>query len=1046
MRISSKACFSKIAFLAIFFVISYSASAGVNISNSPWWWSTCPRITLGPDGSAHVIWVEEYGETNGDVYYAKYDANSQQWSSPLNLSNSSQVYSKENRAAGIDSDPSGNIYVSYFENINKKIKLRICTNGSWGSPIDVATTLGDCDSARVAVDSSGNIVLTWWDMSRFVCYSRARIDGNWENVKAISAGSSKFPDIAVGNGVVFACWAARNSQGVYDIYYARRNKTFNAAWSSPQLVNPLPPGVIKQQAPAVEIDSNDIAHVVWTPVVVAGGTRQVRYAYWTGSGFSAAQNISVPKLLHYPALHERGNNIYCTWQVGGYEDGSSINYNSRVSGAWEGEKTIPSSSGSTYCDVAASYYQDKIYYVWDASGDIYIDTVTGPGSLPPGDTALIISGTVRTSTGSALSGVTISGLPSNPVTSVSGAYSDTVDPGWSGVVTPVRTGYTFGPSSRSYTTLMANQLTQDYTAGTGGCVYTSSPTIHFFLKAGGTGSISVTSSGGCAWSAVSNDSWIVITSGSSGSGNGTVQFTVSSNVGSPSRTGTMIVAGQTVTVQQEGELDFNASFGYIILPECIWAPATGGGTWLSEVQVTDLTGGSMVSVYFSYGGGMRRGPITIWNNSGGEKRSAKFSNFLSFLGLIDAGFSYYGRVGAVEFLTQDADHHIQVMARTLSGNCSKTFPGLIPAEENAAIVGRPMMIQNFTNNATYRSTCGFFNPTTSGLTVDFRLYDGNGGLIGSAFTKSFVGYDFKSFNPFNEAGRPYPSYAYDNAFLAVTPTSGTGGLICFGASANNYSNDPAAHVALQYQGSYDNSPAGYIVLPECIWALATGGGTWLSEVQITDLTGGSEVSAYFAYGGGLRRGPIPVWTNSAGAGRSRMLYNFLSYLGSIDTDFSYYGRVGPVEFVTQDENHKIQVAARTRNGNFSKTFPGLRPADSNTADTSREMIIQNCTSNVTYRSAGGFFNPTSDSVTVVFQLYNKDGATLGSAFTKTFTGYNLNAFDPFSEAGIPYPGSSNDNVILVVRPTSGLGKIICFGASANNTSNDPAAHIALQYR
>jgi C1A family cysteine protease len=689
-----------------------------------------------------------------------------------------------------------------------------------------------------------------------------------------------------------------------------------------------------------------------------------------------------------------------------------------------------SSSGTSWTDISASSYKTNICIkaFAQASG-----------------IQLIISGTVRTAAGNGLSGVTMSGLPTNPVTLSSGAYSGTVYAGWSGTVTPTLASYTFSPSSRSYTNVMANNLNQDFTAGTGGCVYTVSSTSQSFGSAGGTGNISVTSSGGCAWSAVSKDGWIVITSGSSGSGTGTVQFTVFSNSGSSSRTGTMIVAGQTVTVHQEGESGFNSPSDYVILPECIWAPATGGGTWISEVQVTDVTGGSLVSACFSYGNGARRGPITIWNNSGGERRSVKFSNLLSCLASIDTGFSYYGRVGAVEFMTQDAAHRIQVGARTLNGNYSKTFPGLIPADENTAVLSRSMMIQNFTNNAAYRSTCGFFNPTTNSVTVEFRLFDGSGATIGSAFAKTFVGYDFKAFSPFTEAGRSYPTYAYDNTRLVVTPTSGSGRLICFGASANNTSNDPAAHVAVQYQGTYANSPGQYIILPECIWAPAAGGGIWVSEVQITDLTGGAAVSAYYSYGGGLRRGPIAVWTNSGGAGRSVKFSNFLSTLASNDTGFTYYGKIGAVEFVTQDTAHKLQVAARTLNGSCSKTFPGLRLVDSNTADTTREMIILNYTNNSLYRSTCGFFNPTADPVTVEFRLYDAAGTTIGSAFTKTFVGYDFKAFSPFNEAGAPYPGASHDNVILVVTPTSGTGEIVCFGASANNASNDPAAHIVLQY-
>ena len=151
-----------------------------------------------------------------------------------------------------------------------------------------------------------------------------------------------------------------------------------------------------------------------------------------------------------------------------------------------------------------------------------------------------------------------------------------------------------------------------------------------------------------------------------------------------------------------------------------------------------------------------------------------------------------------------------------------------------------------------------------------------------------------------------------------------------------------------------------------------------------------------------------------------------------------------MEFQTQDGCHQIQVTARTLNGNYSKTFPGLNLVDAETADTSRVMLIQNYTNNSTYRSTCGFFNPTGDAVTVEFTLLNGSGAQIGSQFSKTLAGHDFQAFNPFTEAGVPYPGSSYDNVILRVRPTSGAGKVICFGASANNASNDPAAHLAVQ--
>jgi len=62
-------------------------------------------------------------------------------------------------------------------------------------------------------------------------------------------------------------------------------------------------------------------------------------------------------------------------------------------------------------------------------------------------------------------------------------------------------------------------------------------------------SVAVVAATACGWTAVSNASWITITSGASAVGNGTVLFRVGANDGKD-RTGTLTVAQQTVTVEQ----------------------------------------------------------------------------------------------------------------------------------------------------------------------------------------------------------------------------------------------------------------------------------------------------------------------------------------------------------------------------------------------------------------------------------------------------------------------------------------------------------------
>jgi len=58
--------------------------------------------------------------------------------------------------------------------------------------------------------------------------------------------------------------------------------------------------------------------------------------------------------------------------------------------------------------------------------------------------------------------VTMCGLPGNPVTDGSGAYTAQVGGGWSGVVTPLKSGYSF--TQRTYSNIRANQSAENYTA------------------------------------------------------------------------------------------------------------------------------------------------------------------------------------------------------------------------------------------------------------------------------------------------------------------------------------------------------------------------------------------------------------------------------------------------------------------------------------------------------------------------------------------------------------------------------------------------------
>ena len=109
------------------------------------------------------------------------------------------------------------------------------------------------------------------------------------------------------------------------------------------------------------------------------------------------------------------------------------------------------------------------------------------------------------------------------------------------------------PSGVSITGMSASGATMTATMAVGiSCTYSISPTGRSFSASGGTGNVSVTTQNGCSWTAVSNASWIIITSNSGNTGSGTVTYSVAANASTSLRTGTMSIASRTFTLSQDG--------------------------------------------------------------------------------------------------------------------------------------------------------------------------------------------------------------------------------------------------------------------------------------------------------------------------------------------------------------------------------------------------------------------------------------------------------------------------------------------------------------
>jgi hypothetical protein len=235
------------------------------------------------------------------------------------------------------------------------------------------------------------------------------------------------------------------------------------------------------------------------------------------------------------------------------------------------------------------------------------------------------------------------------------------------------------------------------------------------------------------------------------------------------------------------------------LPEAIWAPATGGGTWITEVQITSYgLVPATINVYFHYSGGAR-GSFQLYAGLA-QYETLRYSNILATIDALDTGpLVYYGKVGAVWFTAGDMYSKIMVQAKTVNGNYGKTLPAVGEASGNFATLGRNMVIQDLVQDSTYRTFVGFFNPSGVPHTIQFRIVDADNNTVGGQFTKTIQNYGYTSFNPFVEAG--VPAGVYSNCWLYINVTAGQAvtGVLGFGSIANNYTNDTYALIARQYQ-------------------------------------------------------------------------------------------------------------------------------------------------------------------------------------------------------------------------------------------------------
>ncbi len=180
-----------------------------------------------------------------------------------------------------------------------------------------------------------------------------------------------------------------------------------------------------------------------------------------------------------------------------------------------------------------------------------------------------------------------------------------------------------------------------------GCNYAISTDTLAVDPGGGERQVAVTAPAGCSWSAQSQTTWITIASAASGSGAGIVVVRIAASDG-PERSGTLIVAGRTVTVTQSLGCTYsiapsNLNVGAQASSTGIQVQAAGGCAWSATSTVPWITIASGTS-----GSGTGQVQIAIAANSG-TARSGTITIAGRSLAIAQAAGCTY----SVQPLTQD---------------------------------------------------------------------------------------------------------------------------------------------------------------------------------------------------------------------------------------------------------------------------------------------------------------------------------------------------------------------------------------------------------
>jgi len=432
-----------------------------------------------------------------------------------------------------------------------------------------------------------------------------------------------------------------------------------------------------------------------------------------------------------------------------------------------------------------------------------------------------------------------------------------------------------GTNSRSGTLTVNGQTFSVNQAGIT-CSYTLNSASASHGAGAESGSFGVTAQAGCSWSAATSQTWIRTTS--TGSGNGTVNYTVDANSSTSSRSGTITVNGQSFTVNQagitcsytlnsasasHGTAAESGSFGVTAQAGCSWSAATGQA-WIHTTSTGSGNGTVNYTVDANSGTTARSGTITV----NGQSFSVNQAGITCSYTLNSASTNYGAGSQSGSF------------GVTAQGGCSwsaATSQAWIHTTSTGSGNGTVNYTVDANSSATSRSGTITVNgqPFTvnqAGITCSYTL--------NSTSASHGAGAESGSFGVTAQAGCSW-SAATGQVWIHTTSTGSGNGTVNYTVDANSSTNSRSGTITVNAQtftvNQAGNIACGYVLSPTsgshgagagsgsfgviaqavCSWSAATSQ-TW---IHTTSTGSGNGTVAYTVDGNGStspRSGTITV--------------------------------------------------------------------------------------------------------------------------------------------------------------------------------------------